>query len=175
MDAIRYLEEKERMCKTSNECKSCPLDMYYSESEQGWKEETVAAVEAWSKENPQVPPSYKAGRYTIHKLHMDETEEQEDNIELGCLSCEYEHFNEQEEPCRSCSRNFLDKFKPREIKTRQSEYLKLFSDCLMEPNIIKNGALDICPDKIIIYGNCAGIDCDDCKKEFWSKKIEERR
>lgn len=68
------------------------------------------------------------------------------------------------------------------IKTRQSEFLKMF------PNAQKssNGVLDICPrkfepekykgvtpDKICINGNADDeYHCDECCRDFWLKEIE---
>lgn len=60
MDAVKYLKEKKRMCKTKR-CEECPL---YSEDELGITvycdglqeehlEKAVEIVEKWSKENPQ--------------------------------------------------------------------------------------------------------------------------
>ena len=60
MDAVKYLKEKERMCKTK-QYEECPL---YSEDELGITvycddlqeerpEEAVEMVEKWSAENPQ--------------------------------------------------------------------------------------------------------------------------
>ena len=68
------------------------------------------------------------------------------------------------------------------IKTRQSEFLKMF------PNAQKslNGVLDICPrkfepkkyksetpDKVCVNGNADDeYHCDECCRDFWLKEIE---
>ena len=66
------------------------------------------------------------------------------------------------------------------IKTRQSEFLKMF------PNAQKSsdGVLDICPNKIepekyksvVLYKACINSDtgklCTECKRDFWLKEIE---
>lgn len=58
MDAVKYFEEKERMCKTLKDCKKCPLqhiDLYQHcavISQQNPKE-AVEIVEKWSEEHPQ--------------------------------------------------------------------------------------------------------------------------
>ena len=68
------------------------------------------------------------------------------------------------------------------VKTRQSEFLKMF------PNAQKslNGVLDICPrkfepekyksatpDKVCVNGNADDeYPCDECCRNFWLKEIE---
>lgn len=68
------------------------------------------------------------------------------------------------------------------VKTRQSEFLKMF------PNAQKslNGVLDICPrkfepkkyksttpDKVCVNGNADDeYPCDECCRDFWLKEIE---
>lgn len=68
------------------------------------------------------------------------------------------------------------------VKTRQSEFLKMF------PNAQKslNGVLDICPrkfepkkyksatpDKVCVNGNADDeYHCDECCRDFWLKEIE---
>ena len=55
------------------------------------------------------------------------------------------------------------------IKIRKSECLKMFPDA----EIIKNGALQICPmnvEKSKKFNCC--INCDDCKKEYWLSEME---
>lgn len=68
------------------------------------------------------------------------------------------------------------------VKTRQSEFLKMF------PNAHKslNGVLDICPrkfepkkyksatpDKVCVNGNADDeYHCDECCRDFWLKELE---
>ena len=68
------------------------------------------------------------------------------------------------------------------VKTRQSEFLKMF------PNAQKslNGVLDICPrkfepekyksatpDKVCVNGNADDeYHCDECCRDFWLKEIK---
>ena len=62
------------------------------------------------------------------------------------------------------------------VKTRQSELLKLFP----EASILYNEYLNICPAQISSEcrdketGGCydPGMDCDQCKRDFWLKEIE---
>ena len=51
MDALKFLEEKNRMCDEHPACVGCPLGKlaYCADAE---PEEQVKAVEAWSKEHP---------------------------------------------------------------------------------------------------------------------------
>lgn len=56
------------------------------------------------------------------------------------------------------------------IKTRQSEFLKIFPKAG-----IKGDALWMCP-KYISYDyrpekNCYEISCDDCKRKFWNEEV----
>ena len=54
------------------------------------------------------------------------------------------------------------------IKTRQSEFLKMFPDSLTD----KNGIIDICPMNVNRKHTCNGlIGCDTCCKKFWSEEI----
>ena len=55
------------------------------------------------------------------------------------------------------------------IKTRQSEFLKMFPDA----QIMENGVLQICPrriEKSKMFDCC--INCDDCQKEYWFAEVE---
>lgn len=56
------------------------------------------------------------------------------------------------------------------VKTRQSEFLKLFPNAQTD-----SGCLNACP--MDVFGN-AGIDCNkrtcfECKKEFWLAEVED--
>lgn len=62
----------------------------------------------------------------------------------------------------------LDDMHP--IKTRQSEFLKLFPNAQTD-----SGCLNACP--MDVFGN-TGIDCNkrtcfECKKEFWLAEVED--
>ena len=53
MDAIEFIHERNRMCKSFGVCcNNCPADKNASCDSFAWKEELVAIVEKWSKENP---------------------------------------------------------------------------------------------------------------------------
>ena len=56
------------------------------------------------------------------------------------------------------------------VKTRQSEFLKLFPNAQTD-----SGCLNACP--MDVFGN-TGIDCNkrtcfECKKEFWLQEVED--
>ena len=63
------------------------------------------------------------------------------------------------------------------IKTRQSEFLKLYPDTKFD----ELGSIDICPgilvsgyrandEACIQYGN--PITCSECRKGFWNEEVE---
>ena len=61
MDAIRFLEEKVRMCSSYDGCDGCPLNqihdndyrnLTYCEYPEAFPEEAIAIVEKWSVEHP---------------------------------------------------------------------------------------------------------------------------
>lgn len=56
------------------------------------------------------------------------------------------------------------------VKTRQSEFLKMF------PNAPKSGrVLDICPKDLDIEymppKRCENISCSDCKTDYWNEEV----
>ena len=53
MDAIKYFEESDRMCKTYPTCKGCPLDTKYEYSCIKDSVKAVPIVEKWAEEHPQ--------------------------------------------------------------------------------------------------------------------------
>lgn len=54
------------------------------------------------------------------------------------------------------------------IKTRQSEFLKIYPDA----RIAKNGAIQICPNRIEKSKefDCR-VNCHDCQKEYWLAEV----
>ena len=53
MDAIKFLEERNRMCKSFGEsCNDCPADKNTCCDPFEWKEKLVAIVEEWSAAHP---------------------------------------------------------------------------------------------------------------------------
>lgn len=59
------------------------------------------------------------------------------------------------------------------IKTRQSEFLKLFPNAPIYTNT-HNVALDPCLVDTALRGHCpTGRGCDICRREFWMQEVEE--
>lgn len=52
MDAIRFLEERNRLCDQFERCEPCPLEAVDCSIESETIKELVEIVEKWSKENP---------------------------------------------------------------------------------------------------------------------------
>lgn len=53
MDVLEFIRERNRMCRSFGVCcNNCPADKNASCDSFAWKEELVAIVEKWSKENP---------------------------------------------------------------------------------------------------------------------------
>lgn len=59
------------------------------------------------------------------------------------------------------------------IKTRQSEFLKMFPNARMHDNDF----IDICPcyidERLSNQMNCAGGHCLKCRKDYWLAEVEE--
>lgn len=59
------------------------------------------------------------------------------------------------------------------IKTRQSEFLKMFPDAPIYPD---TGLVRVSPCQVdrALCGNCpTGINCIECRKKFWLAEVEE--
>ena len=108
MDAVQFLREKHRMCKTHENCDDCILYGICSGDEiVGIEQEVVEIVEEWSNEHP--------------------------------------------------------------VKTRQSEFLKLFPDA-----DISTGHVNVCPNSLY-KGACICSKyptCISCRHEFWLQEVE---
>ena len=112
MDAVKFIKERNRMCKTYNTCGNCPL--YCGAGckviSQIDPEVVVPIVDQWAKEHP--------------------------------------------------------------VKTRQSEFLKLFPNAMVYANT-KNIAINPCIVDTTLQGHCpTGRGYDDCRREFWSQEVE---
>ena len=97
----------------------------------------------------------------------------------GCKECPaYGHrcgvdFNGQEEDGVSIVEQWA---KEHPVKTRQSEFLKMFP----EASMLYDEYLNICPAQLSSEyrdketGGCydPGMDCGKCKRNFWLKEIE---
>ena len=59
------------------------------------------------------------------------------------------------------------------VKTRQSEFLKLFPDAPIYPD---TGLVRVSPCQVdrALCGNCpTGINCIECRKKFWLAEVED--
>lgn len=59
------------------------------------------------------------------------------------------------------------------VKTRQSEFLKMFPDAPIYPD---TGLVRVSPCQVdrALCGNCpTGIDCIECRKAFWLAEVED--
>lgn len=59
------------------------------------------------------------------------------------------------------------------VKTRQSEFLKMFPDAPIYPD---TGLVRVSPCQVdrALCGNCpTGINCIECRKKFWLAEVEE--
>ena len=109
MDAVKFVEERNRMCKSFHDgegCMSCPV---YKEGSRCmailWKEEIIPVVEKWSKENPcKTRQSEFLKQYPNAKVV--------DGTNIVCIwPCEIERGMEDVKYCNSlscddCRRNF---------------------------------------------------------------------
>lgn len=128
MDAVEFLKENDRMCKTFDSCSGKDggemCELYVKSNEKGlsctdytttYPEETVKIIEKWAKEHP--------------------------------------------------------------IKTRQSEFLKMFPEAL-----IFEGVLGINPCKLVgskldseechSYDEFGSSGCYECRKNYWHEEVD---
>lgn len=83
-----------------------------------------------------------------------------------CITPQYEKI----EACEEAIAIVEQWAKEHPVKTRQSEFLKLFPNAQTD-----SGCLNACP--MDVFGN-TGIDCNkrtcfECKKEFWLQEVED--
>lgn len=123
MDAVKYLREAMRMCKSIGNCEKCPFGnndgvgggvgfpckSCSAHLDRKSPEKVVAIVEKWSVEHP--------------------------------------------------------------VKTRQSEFLKMFPNADIQNDIVR-----ICPKKIdqnsITSEECSKVMCTDCRKKYWLAEVK---
>lgn len=119
---------------------------------------------------------------------MKNREKYKDELVEACKNDEFYAFYDHNikpfydtKPCHSTEENkaailtilWLDEeyIEPEErpIKTRQSEFLKMFPKAK-----IKNNAIDICPLATDAKFGCksAIASCKDCKKDYWLAEVE---
>ena len=115
MDAVMFVKEWKRMCRSSKTCLSCSIgksagvSTVCSNVVKKEPEKYVAIVEKWSAEHP--------------------------------------------------------------IKTRQSEFLKMFPNADVQNDIIR-----ICPNKLdqnsVTSEECSRSGCFECRKKYWFVEVE---
>lgn len=52
MDAVEFIKERNRMCKSFGDCSNCPAGKNTCCNTYEWQEELVVVVEKWSTEHP---------------------------------------------------------------------------------------------------------------------------
>lgn len=96
--------------------------------------------------------------------------EEADPGEPCCENCDFDNKGMDEHPCVECSERYELKFKPKQVKTRQSEFLKMFPNAELD-----EGVLMIAPciiDTTVTRAGCEGIsNCIECAKEYWTEEI----
>lgn len=87
---------------------------------------------------------------------------------LNNLHCELENADSEE--LTKINEIILNWCKEHPIKTRQSEFLKMFPNVTLIDDVI-----NICPNIIDIQYDvdCDEISCDQCKKEYWLAEVDE--
>ena len=95
-----------------------------------------------------------------------------------CSDCPVSHYlNKMGKWCDDFKKNHPEQYveivekwsAEHPAKTRQSEFLKAYSDA----EISENGAIQICP-KLIEKSkefNCR-MSCDDCREKYWLAEVE---
>lgn len=96
---------------------------------------------------------------------------------FNCKNCPVSNMNSDEEFCDVIAKNNPEEFVRRvekwssenRVRTRQTEFLKLF------PNVKKRkGIIDVCPDVVDEKHHCDNwMNCADCLKNFWDVEVEE--
>lgn len=85
---------------------------------------------------------------------------------LNNLHCELENANSEE--LTKINEIILNWCKEHPIKTRQSEFLKMF------PNAkIVDGVVTICPKNVETTLRCSMKSCEKCSKEYWLAEVDE--
>ena len=98
-----------------------------------------------------------------------------------CCNCEFRKRLSVFETCAARRKTHPDEAvaivekwaKEHPVKTRQSEFLKMFPDAPIYPD---TGLVRVSPCQVdrALCGNCpTGIDCIECRKAFWEAEVEE--
>lgn len=103
--------------------------------------------------------------------------------QLICLNCQVSRNNNGTGiNCEDFSKSYPEKCvdtvemwsKEHPIKTRQSEFLKMFPNCKKSGG--KRDVVCVCPKEVditLLYEfECLKTDCNDCKKKYWLAEVE---
>lgn len=111
MDALEFLKERKRMCKSQEACVGCPLErshcVFSTSTPDEEDEKSIAAVEQWSKEHP------RKTRQSVFLEQYPEAYVLEDGyLEMCPISISAAHrdrygdCSDPEKPCADCRREF---------------------------------------------------------------------
>lgn len=96
-------------------------------------------------------------------------------IKRSCKDCEYfsRPINDSDY-CKDCIRldGLKRNFKEKGIKTRQSEFLKMFPNA---PIDVEKKSLCICPQNVDKSLDCESLgykNCDECMKAYWLEEVK---
>lgn len=107
--------------------------------------------------------------------YLREKERLTKNCSIKCIECQLSCFkNGASMNCIAFQSSFPGKAveivekwsNEHPVKTRQSEFLKIFPDTKLNDE----GVPDICPADLTFICD-EGINCDRCKKRFWTTAI----
>lgn len=94
-----------------------------------------------------------------------------------CVDCPvYKENNGHNMPCGDFMNKYPEEFVPivekwskeHPVKTRQSEFLKVFPNAKMT----ELGSLKICPADVDRNIECSVESCTNCRKKYWLEEVE---
>lgn len=92
---------------------------------------------------------------------------EDDDEGLDCGDCKHYNEGDTTNPCERCKRYYLDRFERKLLKTRQSEFLKMY------PNANVLGIQPCVIDKENSGKYCSKYDwCSECADDYWSQEVE---
>ena len=100
MEAIKFIKERDRMCRTHDNCEGCPLRKYgdcgdCSDFPKTSPERAVEIVEKWSEENPR-----KTRKSEFLKLFPNATLDSNGNLIITPCALNKELYNKSCEICK---------------------------------------------------------------------------
>lgn len=91
---------------------------------------------------------------------------EEDSEGLDCGDCKHYNEGDTTNPCERCKRYYLDRFECKLLKTRQSEFLKMYPNANVlgiQPCTIEGKSFQ-CSNE---YKSCS-----ECIDAYWSREVE---